>query len=195
MTGVGRPHDRTTGAGAGAGATRVVRLLRERGRSVATAESVTGGLVAAALTDVPGASAVVLGGVVSYATAVKRDVLGVPQELLDRHGAVSPECAAAMAEGVRALMAADWGVATTGVAGPEPSEGHPVGTVHVAVAGEHGTVTSALHLYGSRADVRLAAVTGALTLLEESAGAAAAAGGTVDVPDPAACRDTDSDEG
>ncbi|GGK64576.1 CinA family protein [Ornithinimicrobium pekingense] len=176
-------------------ASRVVHLLRARGESVAAAESLTGGLVCAALTDVPGASAVVRGGVVAYAAEVKRDVLRVPPELLARHGTVSAECAAAMAEGVRSLTCAGWGVATTGVAGPDPSEGHPVGTVHVAVAGEHGTTTRALHLCGSRTGVRLATVAGALALLEESVAASGGAGGTVGHPDPAACRDTDTDEG
>lgn len=190
----------TVGPADGAGAAaRVLLALREGGRTVATAESLTGGLVAAALTDVPGASDVVLGGVVSYAPGVKRDVLGVPQRLLDRHGAVSRQCAVAMAEGVRSLMGTDLGVSTTGVAGPDPSEGHPVGTVHVAVAGEHGTTHRALHLNGSRTEVRAAAVTGALALLEESAGTLSAAGGTVGDTDTdtdaADGRDTDRDEG
>jgi nicotinamide-nucleotide amidase len=150
-------------------AVRVVELLRDRGWTLATAESLTGGLVTAALTDVPGASAVVRGGVVSYAAEVKQDVLGVPEELVDRYGTVSRECAVAMAEGVRTLMGADWGLSTTGVAGPDPSEGHPVGTVHVAVAGEHGTTSRALHLCGSRAQVRAATVARVLALLEECA--------------------------
>jgi nicotinamide-nucleotide amidase len=160
-------------------AVRVVDLLRDRGWTVATAESLTGGLVAAALTDVPGASAVVRGGVVSYAAEVKQDVLGVPPELLDRHGTVSPECAVAMAEKVRTLMRADWGLSTTGVAGPDPSEGHPVGTVHIAVAGEQGTTSRALQLYGSRAEVRAATVASMLALLEECARPLSGADGRV----------------
>lgn len=148
---------------------RVVQVLRRRGSTVSTAESLTGGLVAGALTDVPGASAVVRGGVVAYAADVKRDVLGVPQEVLDRHGTVSRECATAMAEHVRELTGAGWGVATTGVAGPDRSEGHPVGTVHVAVAGEHGTTARALHLHGSRSEIREATVAAVLALLEECA--------------------------
>lgn len=173
----------------------VVRLLRDRAATVATAESLTGGLVAAALTDVPGASAVVRGAVVCYAAEVKRDVLGVPQELIDRHGTVSRECAAAMAEGARALLRSDWAVATTGVAGPDPVEGRAVGTVHLAVAGEHGTTCRALHLHGSRAEVRSATVAKALALLQECVGRAEAADGTVEVPRPATGRDTVSDEG
>jgi len=100
-----------------------------------------------------------------------------------------------MAEGVRALTAADWGVATTGVAGPDPSEGHPVGTVHVAVAGEHGSTHSALHLHGTRADVRAATVVAVLTLLEESVGRVSVSGGTVGVPHAADGRDTVTGEG
>lgn len=176
-------------------AERAVHLLRDRAATVATAESLTGGLVAAALTDVPGASAVVRGGVVSYAAEVKRDVLGVPQELLDRHGTVSPECAAAMAEGVRALLGSDWGLATTGVAGPDPSEGRPVGTVHVAVAGEQGTTCAALHLNGSRAQIRSSTVGSVLALLVEQAGRGSATDGTVEASRPATGRDTVSHEG
>lgn len=178
-------------------ARRVVATLTGQRGTVAAAESLTGGLVVAALTEVPGASAAVRGGVVAYAADVKRDVLGVPQQVLDRHGTVSPECAAAMAEGVRSLLGAAWGVATTGVAGPEPSEGHPVGTVHVAVAGEHGTVRAALHLQGSRAEVRTATVLSVLTLLEESAAGLSVPDGTVGVPHTAErpAHDTVNDGG
>lgn len=173
----------------------VVALLRAGDRTVATAESLTGGLVAAALTEVPGASAVVRGGVVAYAAGVKRDVLGVPAGLLDRHGTVSAECAVAMAQGVRSLLGADWGVATTGVAGPDPSEGHPVGTVHVAVVGEHGSTASALTLHGARADVRAATVAAALALLGESVEALSGPDGTVEAQHAADGRDTGTDEG
>ena len=183
------PSDLAAAAGA------VVRLMTAHGATVATAESLTGGLVAGALTEVPGSSAVVRGGVVAYAAEVKRDVLGVAADLLDRHGTVSPECAVAMAEGVRTLLGADWGVATTGVAGPGTSEGHPVGTVHVAVAGEHGGARSALHLHGSRTEVRAATVLAALALLEESVGPLSVQGGTVDVRHAADGRDTATGEG
>lgn len=115
-------------------ADRVVARLQEAELTVATAESLTGGLVAAALTSVPGASAVVLGGVVSYALSVKEGLLGVARELLEEQGAVAADTAAAMANGVRRATGAAVGVATTGVAGPEPSEGKPVGTVFVAVS-------------------------------------------------------------
>lgn len=110
-------------------------LLTERGETLAVAESLTGGLIAAELTAVPGASRAFLGSVTAYATRLKRDVLGVDGALLEERGAVDPEVARQMAQGVRTALGADWGVATTGVAGPEPQDGQPVGTVYVAVAG------------------------------------------------------------
>jgi nicotinamide-nucleotide amidase len=124
---------------------RVVhRLLAERGATVAVAESLTGGLLGAELTGMPGSSATFLGGVVAYATPLKHSLLGVPADLLAAHGAVHPEVAAAMATGVRERLGATYGVAVTGVAGPDPQDGQPVGTVHVAVAGsgERPTVRS-----------------------------------------------------
>lgn len=149
-----------------------VAALVAADRSVATAESLTGGLVSAALTAVPGASAVVRGGVVSYATEVKESVLRVPAGVLDARGAVSAEAALAMADGVRRLLGADWGVATTGVAGPDPAEGKPVGTVHVAVTGSDGAgageevrVSRALTLHGSRSQIRDQSVRHVLDLL------------------------------
>ncbi|MGW4392820.1 CinA family protein [Streptomyces sp. NPDC004685] len=113
----------------------VLRLLAERGETLAVAESLTGGLVAADITSVPGASRVFRGSVTSYATELKRDVLGVDGTLLAERGAVDPEVALQMATGVRRLLGADWGIATTGVAGPDEQDGQPVGTVFVAVAG------------------------------------------------------------
>jgi nicotinamide-nucleotide amidase len=151
---------------------RVIKVLRARGASVACAESLTGGLVIAALTAVPGASAVVRGGVVAYSADVKRDVLQVPAVTLESSGAVSEQAAVAMARGVRQLLGADWGVATTGVAGPEASEGKPVGTVHVAVSGiradgEEVRRARALSLHGSREEIRGATVEQAVDLLAE----------------------------
>lgn len=116
-------------------AARVHALLRDRGETLATAESLTGGLVGAVLTAIPGASAIYRGGVVVYATDLKESLLGVPTGLLRERGPVDPDVAAAMAVGVRDRLAADWGVALTGVAGPEPQDGQPVGTVYIAVAG------------------------------------------------------------
>jgi nicotinamide-nucleotide amidase len=118
---------------------RVVhRLLSERSATVAVAESLTGGLLGAELTGMPGSSATFAGGVVAYSTSLKSSLLGVPRELLDRHGAVHPEVALAMAEGVRERLGASYGVGVTGVAGPDPQDGQPVGTVHIAVAGPGG---------------------------------------------------------
>ncbi|MDT0187875.1 nicotinamide-nucleotide amidohydrolase family protein [Microbacterium sp. ARD31] len=135
-------------------ASRVLEVLAGRGESVATAESLTGGLLSATLTDVPGASRSFVGGVVSYATRVKESLLGVPAEVVARHGVVSGECAAAMATGVRSALDATWGLATTGVAGPDSQEGKPVGTVWVAVAGPRGTEVRRLALSGDRRSIR-----------------------------------------
>ncbi|GAA5158130.1 CinA family protein [Ornithinimicrobium tianjinense] len=175
-------------------AARVVGLLREAGQTVAAAESLTGGLVTAALTDVPGSSAVVAGGVVAYTPAAKIEVLGVPPGVVEGHGVVSRECAEAMADGVRALLGADWALSTTGVAGPGPSDGHPAGTVHIAVVGprdtpglpalpgESGRVHRALSLVGDRTAVRVSAVEAVLQLLEEALrGGLSAPGGTVGI--------------
>jgi nicotinamide-nucleotide amidase len=136
-----------------------------RGQTVSCAESVTGGAVADALTASPGASESFVGGVVSYATAVKTGLLGVPVKVVEQHGVVSAPCAEAMAGGVRDLMGTDWAVSTTGVAGPEPQEGRPVGRVYVGVAGPLGTTAAELALEGDRAQIRSAAVRGALEAL------------------------------
>ncbi|MEI5034787.1 CinA family protein [Streptomyces sp. S1A(2023)] len=147
-------------------AARVLRLLGARGETLAVAESLTGGLVAAELTSVPGASRSFRGSVTAYATPLKRDVLGVDGGLLAERGAVDPEVALQMAAGVRRVLDADWGVSTTGVAGPEPQDGQPVGTVYVAVAGPSGIEkVRALRLNGERADIRSESVRGALELL------------------------------
>jgi PncC family amidohydrolase len=124
--------------------------LRRRGATLATAESLTGGRLAARITTVPGASRTFLGGVVAYASDAKQHLLGVPAELVARHGVVSAECARAMAEGARAALGATWAVSTTGVAGPDEQEGKPVGTVFVGVAGPAGTTVVALELVGDR---------------------------------------------
>ena len=118
----------------------VGRLLRESGRTIAVAESCTGGLVAEQITDVPGASDYFLGGVVAYADAAKLTLLGIPEPLLAEHGAVSDAVARAMAEGVRARFGADFGVATTGISGPGGgTDAKPVGLVHLAIAHAQGT--------------------------------------------------------
>ena len=143
----------------------IVDALRGTGQTVATAESLTGGLLCATLVDVPGASDVLRGGIVAYLPETKSDVLGVDPDLIERVGTVHADVAAAMAEGAVRVMGSTWGVATTGVAGPEPSEGKPVGTVHVAVAGPGGVQTRDLSLHGDRALVREQAVDAALSLL------------------------------
>jgi len=136
------------------------------GASLAVAESLTGGRLAAAVTGVPGASRAFLGGVVSYATEVKVDVLGVPAAVVDEHGVVSAACAAAMAAGVRRLLGASYALATTGVAGPDRQEGHPPGTVFVALAGPDGlSEVVGLALSGDRARIQADTVATALDLL------------------------------
>ncbi|MGI9823426.1 CinA family protein [Agromyces sp. Marseille-Q5079] len=148
-------------------ASRLIALLTRRGLRIAIAESLTGGLVAAELTSVPGASAAVSGGVVAYDTAVKHSLLGVPSELLAREGAVHPEVARRMAEGVRRALAvdgrpADVGVATTGVAGPDPQDGRSPGTVYVGVSIGDRAESVELALRGDRAEIRRASVIAAL---------------------------------
>jgi nicotinamide-nucleotide amidase len=142
----------------GEDAARLVAMLTERGLTVAVAESLTGGQLCAALTEVPGASAAVRGGVVAYATATKHTVLGVDAALVAGRGPVDPDVAVAMAEGVRRRFDADLGVATTGVAGPEPQDGHPVGEVYVALADSRGATVERLALAGDRADIQRATV-------------------------------------
>lgn len=146
-------------------ATEVIGLLTRAGDTVATAESLTGGLVAAALTDVPGASNAFRGGVVAYATELKAQLLRVDVGLLKRYGPVHAPVAAAMAEGVRNLLGATVGVSTTGVAGPGPADGHPAGTVHVAVSLVGDTVVRTMALQGDRDEVRRLAVERVLGLL------------------------------
>ena len=134
--------------------TRVHLLLRAGGSTIATAESLTGGRLAVALTDVPGASETYLGGVVTYATELKQSFLGVDERIVEQYGVISPECAKAMASGVRAMTGATYGVATTGVAGPGEQEGKPAGTVFVGIAGPDLLEAVALELAGKRAQVQ-----------------------------------------
>lgn len=124
-------------------------VLLARGETVACAESLTGGGVADLLSSTPGASATFVGGVVSYATSVKREVLGVTATVV-----VSAECATQMAHGVRSLLGSDWAISTTGVAGPEEQDGQPVGTVYVGVAGPQGVRAHRFDLYGDRRAIR-----------------------------------------
>jgi nicotinamide-nucleotide amidase len=143
---------------------RLVGVLKQRGETVATAESLTGGMVGAALTDVPGVSAVYRGGVVVYATDLKAKLAGVPEDLLAAVGPVHPDTAAALASGVRERLEATYGLATTGVAGPDPQAGVQAGTVYVAAAGPGSVQVRKLQLAGDRADVRRGSVLAVLEL-------------------------------
>ncbi|MCI7671194.1 CinA family protein [Schaalia hyovaginalis] len=146
----------------------LVGELAAGGALLATAESLTGGALSARIVDVPGASRVFLGGVTTYATPLKAAILGVDPEVLDSAGPVDPRVAIAMAEGVRALMGADFGLATTGVAGPGPQDGHPAGTVYIAIAAPTMSTHRLLALSGTRAQIRARTVDRALELLAEA---------------------------
>ena len=152
-------------------AERLLALCRARGLRVATAESCTGGLIAACLTEIAGSSDVVDRGFVTYANEAKRELLGVPDELLVRVGAVSEEVARAMASGALARSAADLAVSVTGIAGPGgATETKPVGLVHHACAGRDGTVAHRRVVYpGDRGAVRRATVETALDMLIDGA--------------------------
>ena len=143
----------------------VVAAAAAAGLTVATAESLTAGLVAAGLGAVPGASAVLLGGVVAYANFVKKKVLGVNADLLATAGSVDADVASQMAEGARRVLGADLGVATTGVAGPEPHDGKPVGCVFIAVAASDRTVVREFSFSGDREAIRGQARDEALIML------------------------------
>ncbi|MBK9741034.1 MAG: CinA family protein [Actinobacteria bacterium] len=150
----------------------VVAACIERGLTIATGESLTAGLLAASLADVPGCSAVLRGSVVAYQPDVKQALLGVTDADLAR-GVVSEQVAAAMADGVRRALSADIGVGTTGVAGPEPHDGEPVGSVWIAVATSREVRTQHLVIDGDRAAIRRQTVVSCLALLmTELAGAA-----------------------
>lgn len=148
-------------------AAQAVARLTRRGETLAVAESLTGGALAARVVDVPGASRVLRGAVVAYATDLKAELLGVDAAHLARTGPVDADVAAMMAAGVRRLCGADWALATTGVAGPGPQDGHAAGEVHVAVAGPQGRSGAVRLDLGAvgRAEVRAATVDHALHLL------------------------------
>jgi nicotinamide-nucleotide amidase len=153
-------------------AARLIATLTLRRLTIAVAESLTGGQLTAELTRPPGASAVVNGGVVVYATELKHSVVGVDETLLGEHGPVHPDVAKQLAERVRAVLAvegraADIGVSTTGVAGPDAQGGQPVGTVFVGVAIGAETRIEALQLVGDRAEIRAGAVAAAVAALVE----------------------------
>lgn len=163
MTG---PADSPPGAVATDATTLIDRLVAS-GRTIACAESLTGGLLAATLVDVPGASNAFLGGIVAYATELKRALVDVDGRLLEQRGPVDPEVAEQLADHVRTLCAvrgrpADLGIGTTGVAGPDAQDGHPPGTVFVGVASARGIRSVALRLDGDRPAVRRATVARAI---------------------------------
>lgn len=151
-------------------AAEVIRLLAAHRLTAATAESLTGGLLGQVLTEVPGASAVYRGGVITYATDLKEVLAGVDPAVLESEGAVAGETAAQMAAGCARACRADWGMATTGVAGPEPQEGQPVGTVFVAVsrADGSGRAVTELALVGGRQQIREQSVAAVLHLLRDA---------------------------
>ncbi len=149
----------------GSAAAGLVDALRRDGLTLAVAESLTGGAVASTVVDVPGASRVLRGGVVAYATDLKSTLLGVDPTLLARSGPVDPDVAAQMADGVRVRLGADLGAATTGVAGPQPQDGHPPGEVHVAVAWDGGVRVRSVHRAGDRSAIRAGALTTVLELV------------------------------
>ena len=155
----------------------IVAELSRRGETLASAESVTGGMIGALLTDVPGASATYLGGVISYATRLKVTLAGVDRSTLAEVGPVAERTAAEMARGVAERCNSDWGLATTGVAGPEPQDGHQVGQVFVAVSHSTRAVSRVeeLSLQGGRASIRHQTVEAALGLLADALGLASIA--------------------
>jgi nicotinamide-nucleotide amidase len=142
----------------------LLRALIARGLTLAAMESCTGGLLANLITDVPGSSAAFRGGIVSYATDVKGE-MGVPEDILAAHGAVSVETARAMARAARERLGASVGVGVTGVAGPDEQEGKPVGTVHIAVAASWGARETSQRFSGGRGAIKLRAAYTALNLL------------------------------
>jgi nicotinamide-nucleotide amidase len=146
----------------------LVAAFRAKGLTLATAESCTGGLIAAAITAVPGASAVFTHGFVTYANAAKTSMLGVPAELLEKLGAVCAAVAQSMAEGARARAGVDFAISVTGIAGPDGGTPEkPVGTVWFGLAGPRGTTTYNRLFTGNRDEIRHASVDFALALLEQ----------------------------
>jgi nicotinamide-nucleotide amidase len=151
----------------------VIEHMTRRGLTMAVAESLTGGLLVAELIRIPGASRVIRGGVVAYATDLKHALLGVDEGILSTRGPVDPDVAVQMAEGVRRRLghgvdAASWGLSTTGVAGPGPQDGQAAGTVFVGLATEGRSFARKLQLHGDRDDVRRQTVATAIRLLLEA---------------------------
>lgn len=155
----------------------LVAALTGARQRFATAESLTGGLIGAAVTAVPGASAVYCGGVISYATELKATLAGVPNVVLAEWGPVAEATASAMAAGVRARTGADWAIAVTGVAGPDPQDGHQPGEVWIGIARPDGSaMASRIDLAGSRDEIRARTVNAALRQLLDQVEAASTQG-------------------
>jgi nicotinamide-nucleotide amidase len=149
-------------------AAQIHELLLARGETVATAESLTAGLLGAALTETPGASATYRGGLIVYATDLKSTLAGVPEQLLAERGAVDPAVAVALAQGARERLGATWGLGLTGVAGPDEQDGNPVGTLHIGLAGPVGDpIVRSVTLSGVRPVIRAEAVETALSVLHQ----------------------------
>jgi len=153
-------------------AAAALETLSAAGQTLAVAESLTGGLLSATLTDVPGASAVFRGGVCAYSSDLKVALLDVPDDLVRSDGVVSASVAEAMARGARARLGSTYALSTTGVAGPDPQEGKPVGTVFVGVSGPEGTETQRLRLQGDREAIRQSTCLAVLGVLRRRLGAA-----------------------
>jgi nicotinamide-nucleotide amidase len=158
---------------AGADPAAILAVLRAAGQTVAVAESVTGGLLSAALSEPAGASDAFRGGLVVYATDLKASIAGVPAPLLAAQGAVSPDVAGALAAGARDRLAATYGLSLTGVAGPDGQDGIDVGVVYVGLAGPGGGEVRRLSRTGDRAQIRAGSVAGALAVLAERLAATA----------------------
>jgi nicotinamide-nucleotide amidase len=153
-------------------ATEIHQRLLSRAETVGTVESLTAGLVGATLTSVPGASATYRGGLIVYATDLKATLAGVPDDLLADRGPVDPDVARALASGAQARLRSTWALGLTGVAGPDPQDGQPVGTLHVAVAGPGRSSVVSFTLAGDREGIRSGAVEAGLQLLRDSLAAA-----------------------
>lgn len=152
-----------------AAAALVARAV-EHGWTLASAESLTGGQVGSEICSVPGASATYMGGIISYSSQVKATVLGVDSALLEQAGSVDARVAEQMAQGAARVCSADFAVATTGVAGPEPHDGKPVGRVYLGISGPTGTHAVEKNYVGDRAQIRKQATDDALKLLEQEMG-------------------------
>ncbi|NKY53357.1 CinA family protein [Nocardia vermiculata] len=182
--GTGRPDPADPLAAVPETAALVARLT-ERGYTVATAESLTAGLLAATVAGVPGASTVLRGGVIVYATDLKQSLAGVSEHTLAADGPVAATTAEQLAVGARTVCGADWGVGLTGVAGPDPQDGNPVGTVFLGLSGPGCTEVMRLHLTGDRWTIRIGAVRAAVVQLASRLGTGDTGGEDPGVADPA----------